>query len=91
VNQAVLRASGTDRDGWQRATQRGEVPNRVPAAGPTGPKKRVLRTWLEGLRNTFPKPAPLLRCESGGRFDGSAFEQVGSGPFREPGVGAGAG
>ena len=33
----------------------------------------------------------VLRCESGGRFDGSAFEQVGSGPFREPDVGAGAG
>jgi hypothetical protein len=35
--------------------------------------------------------AALLRRESGGRFDGSAFEQVGSGQFREPGVGAGAG
>ncbi len=36
-------------------------------------------------------PASLLRRESGGRFDGSAFEQVGSGQLREPGVGAGAG
>ena len=43
-----------------------------------------------GTRARF-LPAPLLRRKSGGRFDGSAFEQVGSGPFREPGVGAGAG
>ena len=43
-----------------------------------------------GTRARF-LPAPLLRRKSGGRFDGSAFEQVGSGPFREPSVGAGAG
>ena len=43
-----------------------------------------------GTRTRF-LPASLLRRKSGGRFDGSAFEQVGSGPFREPGVGAGAG
>ena len=43
-----------------------------------------------GIRTRF-LPASLLRRKSGGRFDGSAFEQVGSGPFREPGVGAGAG
>jgi hypothetical protein len=43
-----------------------------------------------GTRARF-LPAPLPRRKSGGRFDGSAFEQVGSGPFREPSVGAGAG
>lgn len=60
------------------------------AIQPSGKEAVIADDQCFGTRTRF-LPASLLRCKSGGRFDGSAFEQVGSGPFREPAVSAGAG